>query len=481
MEKSLISLLKTQAYIDGAWVGEPTFPVLDKATGDEITRVPAMGAEETRQAIEAAHRAFGPWSKLLAKERSKVLRRWYDLIIEHADELALLLTREQGKPLAEARGEIVYGAAFVELFAEEAKRVYGEMIPTHKADARVIVMKQPIGVVGAITPWNFPSAMITRKVSPALAAGCTVVVKPAEDTPLSALALAELAQRAGIPKGVFNVVTAKDPVPVGRVLTENPLVRMITFTGSTEVGKILMEQAARTVKRVGMELGGNAPFIVFDDADLDRAVAGAMASKFRNAGQTCVCANRILVQDGVYDAFAEKLTAEVRKLKVGAGTEAGVTVGPLINAAAVKKVEEHVANAVAQGAEVVIGGKPASSGGNFYEPTVLTGVTEKMLVAREETFGPVAPLFRFKTEEDAVRMANATQFGLAAYFFSRDMGRCWRVAEALEYGIVGVNEGLTSTEIAPFGGWKESGIGREGSHHGIEEFLEMKYTLMGGL
>ena len=481
MDKKLITLLKTQAFIDGAWVGEARMPVIDKATGEEIARVPAMGPAETHAAIEAAHRAFPAWSKLLAKERAKIIRRWYELIIEHADELALLLTKEQGKPLAEAKGEIIYGAAFVELFAEEAKRVYGETIPTHKADARVVIMKQPIGVVAAITPWNFPSAMITRKVSPALAAGCTVVVKPAEDTPLSALALAELAQRAGVPKGVFNVVTAKDPVPVGRALTESPLVRMVTFTGSTEVGKILMEQAARTVKRVGMELGGNAPFIVFDDADIDRAVAGAIASKFRNAGQTCVCANRFLVQDGVYDAFAEKLTAAVEKLKVGAGTESGVTVGPLINKDAVRKVEEHVADAIEHGATVVIGGKPSKLGGNFYEPTVLTGVTPQMKVAREETFGPVAPLFRFKTEAEAVRMANDTPFGLAAYFFTRDLGRCWRVAEALEYGIVGVNEGITSTEIAPFGGMKESGIGREGSHHGIEEFLETKYTLMGGL
>ena len=481
MDKSLLTLLKTQAYIDGAWVGAPSTPVIDKATGAEIARVPNLGATETNAAIDAAHKAFPAWSKLLAKERSAILRRWYDLIIENADELALLLSREQGKPLAEARGEIIYGANFVELYAEEAKRIYGETIPTHKADARVVVIKQPIGVVGAITPWNFPSAMITRKVSPALAVGCTAVVKPAEETPLSALALAELAQRAGVPKGVFNVVTTENPVPVGRALTENPKVRMITFTGSTEVGKILMEQAARTVKRVGMELGGNAPFFVFDDADLDRAVTGAMASKFRNAGQTCVCANRILVQDGVYDAFAEKLTAAVKALKVGPGTEAGVTVGPLINKAALAKVEEHVSDALEHGAKVVIGGKPSSLGGNFYEPTVLTGVTPKMKVSREETFGPVAPLFRFHTEEEALHMANDTPFGLAAYFFTRDVGRCWRVAEALEYGIVGVNEGITSTEIAPFGGWKESGIGREGSHHGVEEFLEMKYTLMGGL
>jgi len=481
MDKKVITLLKSQAYIDGAWVGKPDMPVIDKATGEEITRVPDLGAAETKAAIEAAGRAFKPWAALLAKERSRIIRRWYDLIIEHADELALLLTKEQGKPLAEAKGEIIYAANFVELFAEEAKRIYGEIIPTHKADARVVVMKQPVGVVAAITPWNFPSAMITRKVAPALAAGCTVVVKPAEDTPLSALALAELGARAGIPKGVLNVVTAKNPVPVGNEITSNPLVRMVTFTGSTEVGKILMEQSARTVKRVGMELGGNAPFIVFDDADLDRAVAGAMASKFRNAGQTCVCANRILVQEGVYDAFAEKLAAAVKKLKVGPGLETGVTVGPLINTAAVEKVEAHIADAVSKGAKVRMGGKRDARGGNFFEPTILTGVTRDMLVAREETFGPVAPLFKFATEEEAIAMANDTPFGLAAYFFSRDMGRCWRVAEALEYGIVGVNEGLTSTEVAPFGGVKESGIGREGSHHGIEEFVEMKYTLMGGL
>ncbi len=481
MDKKVITLLRTQAYIDGAWVGQPTMPVTDKATGEEIARVPALGAAETKQAIEAAHRAFKPWAGLLAKERSKILRRWYELIVEHADDLALLLTKEQGKPLAEAKGEILYGAGFVELFAEEAKRIYGETIPTHKADARIVIMKQPVGVVAAITPWNFPNAMITRKVAPALAAGCTVVVKPAEDTPLSALALADLAERAGFPKGVLNVVTAQDPVPVGTEMTSNPLVRMITFTGSTEVGKLLMEQAARTVKRVGMELGGNAPFIVFDDADLDRAVTGAMGSKFRNAGQTCVCANRILVQAGVYDAFAAKLEAAVRKLKVGPGTETGVTVGPLINQAAVEKVEAHVADAVAKGAKVALGGKRSERGGTFYEPTVLTGVTPDMRVAHEETFGPVAPLFKFATEEEAIHIANDTPFGLAAYFFSRDMGRCWRVAEALEYGIVGVNEGLTSTEIAPFGGFKESGIGREGSHHGIEEFVEIKYTLMGGL
>ncbi len=481
MDKKVITLLKTQAYIDGAWVGAPTMPVTDKATGEVIAHVPALGAAETSHAIAAAHAAFKPWSKLLAKERSQVLRRWYNLIIEHVDELALLLTMEQGKPLAEAKGEIIYGANFVELFTEEGKRIYGETIPSHKLDARIIVMKQPVGVVAAITPWNFPSAMITRKVSPAIAAGCTVVLKPAEDTPLSALALAELAERAGIPKGVLNIVTAADPAPVGAEMTSNPLVRMVTFTGSTEVGKLLMREAAATVKRVSMELGGNAPFIVFDDADLDRAVAGAVASKFRNAGQTCVCANRILVQAGVYDAFAEKLTAAVKELKLGHGTDKGVTMGPLINTQAIEKVEAHVAEAVKAGAKIVVGGKRSSRGGTFYDPTILTGVTPKMRVAHEETFGPVAPLIKFSSEEEVVSIANDTPFGLAAYFFTRDYARCWRVSEALEYGIVGVNEGVTSTEIAPFGGFKESGIGREGSHHGIEEFVEVKYTLMGGL
>jgi succinate-semialdehyde dehydrogenase/glutarate-semialdehyde dehydrogenase len=481
MDQTVISLLKTQAFIGGAWTGEPRLPVTDKATGEEIARVPDFGREETGAAIEAAHRAFPGWSRMLAKERARILRRWYELILEHADELALLLTKEQGKPLAEAKGEIVYGAGFIEFFAEEAKRVYGETIPSHKADARILVIKQPIGVVAAITPWNFPNAMITRKVSPALAAGCTVVVKPAEDTPLSALALAELAARAGFPPGVLNVITTSHPKLVGEEMTTNPLVRMVAFTGSTEVGKILMRQAAGTVKRVALELGGNAPFIVFDDADLDQAVAGAMASKYRNAGQTCVCANRILVQAGVYDAFAEKLAAAVARLKVGAGTEEGVTQGPLINADAVRKVEEHVADAVAKGAKVVTGGRRHARGGTFYEPTILTGATTAMQLAQEETFGPVAALFEFASEEDAIRLANDTPFGLAAYFYARDIGRVWRVAEALESGIVGINEGLISTELAPFGGVKESGLGREGSHHGIEEFLEIKYMLMGGL
>ncbi len=476
-----IQLLRNQAYIDGAWVGEPRMAVVDKATGEVIARVPDLGVAETRAAIEAASRALPAWSGKLAKERSAILRRWFDLIVAHADELAMILTREQGKPLAEAKGEIIYGAGFVEFFAEEAKRIHGETIASPKADARIVVIKQPIGVVAAITPWNFPNAMITRKVTPALAAGCTVVVKPAEDTPLSALALAALAEQAGIPKGVLNIVTTSNPAPVGEELTTSKLVRMVTFTGSTEVGKLLMRQAASTVKRVGLELGGNAPFIVFDDADLDKAVAGAMASKYRNAGQTCVCANRILVQQGVYEAFAEKLTAEVRKLAVGVGTEPGVTQGPLINADAIAKVEAHVADALAKGARVALGGKRHALGGNFFEPTILTHVTADMRVAREETFGPVAPLFMFETEADAIRLANATEFGLAAYFYARDIGRVWRVAEALEFGMVGINEGVISTELAPFGGVKESGLGREGSHHGIEEFLEMKYMMMGGL
>ncbi len=427
--KTSVTLLREQAYVDGAWTGQPAMAVRDKASGEVIARVPDMGGDEARAAVAAASRAFPAWSRLLAKERATILRRWFDLIMAHQDELALILTREQGKPLAEAKGEIVYGAAFVEFFAEEAKRIHGETIPSPKANARIVVIKQPIGVVAAITPWNFPHAMITRKVTPALAAGCTAVVKPAEDTPLSALALAALAEAAGIPKGVLNIVTTSNPAAVGDVLTSDPAVRMVTFTGSTEVGKLLMRQSASTVKRVGLELGGNAPFIVFDDADLDLAVAGAVASKYRNAGQTCVCANRILVQRGVYDAFANKLAAEVARLKVGAGTEAGVTQGPLINAQAIEKVEEHVADAVAKGAKVVLGGKRHARGGNFYEPTILTHVSPDMMVAREETFGPVAPLFMFDAEDEAVGLANATPYGLAAYFYARDIGRVWRVAE----------------------------------------------------
>jgi succinate-semialdehyde dehydrogenase / glutarate-semialdehyde dehydrogenase len=480
MDKPTISLIRSKCFVDGQWIGEGKLPVTNKATGDVITRVPEFGESETRRAIEAAHSALPAWSKLIAKERSKALRAWYDLIVEHADELALLLSSEQGKPLAEAKGEILYAAGFIEFFAEEAKRVYGETIPTFKADARIVVIKQPVGVVAAITPWNFPAAMITRKAGPALAVGCTMVLKPASETPLTALALAVLAERAGIAKGVFNVITGKASV-IGKELTANPLIRMLTFTGSTEVGRTLMAQCAPSIKKLGLELGGNAPFIVFDDADLDKAVAGAMASKYRNAGQTCVCANRIYVQDKVYESFAQKLVAEVKKMRVGPGTEEGVTTGPLINKAAVEKVEEHISDALGKGAKVVIGGKRHVRGGNFYEPTVLADVTQDMLVAREETFGPVAPLFRFKTEADVIAMANDTPFGLAAYFYARDVGRVWRIAEAIECGIIGINEGIISNEVAPFGGYKQSGLGREGSHHGIEEYLEMKYMLMGGL
>jgi succinate-semialdehyde dehydrogenase/glutarate-semialdehyde dehydrogenase len=480
MDTPTLNLAKSKCYVDGQWVGEPAVPVTNKATGEVIARVPDFGEAETRAAIEAAKLAQPAWSKLLAKERSRLLRRWFDLITQNTRELALLLTSEQGKPLAEATGEIAYAAGFIEFNAEEAKRVYGETIPSFKADARIVVIKQPVGVVAAITPWNFPAAMITRKAGPALAAGCTMVLKPASETPLTALALAALAEEAGVPKGVFNVITGKASA-IGKELTSNPDVRMLTFTGSTEIGRILLAQCAPTIKKTGMELGGNAPFIVFDDADLDKAVQGAMASKYRNAGQTCVCANRIYVQEGVYDAFAEKLAAEVKKMKVGPGTADGVTAGPLINTAAVEKVEEHVADALQHGASVMLGGRRHALGGNFYEPTILTNVTKDMLVAREETFGPVAPLFKFKAEEDVIAQANDTPFGLAAYFYARDLGRVWRVAEALESGIIGINEGIISNEVAPFGGYKQSGLGREGSHHGIEEFLEIKYMLMGGL
>jgi succinate-semialdehyde dehydrogenase/glutarate-semialdehyde dehydrogenase len=480
MDTPTLKLARSQCYIDGQWVGEPKVPVTNKATGEVMTRVPDLGEAETRLAIEAAKRAQPAWAKLLAKERSKLLRRWFDLITQNTRELALLLTSEQGKPLAEAAGEIAYAAGFIEFFAEEAKRVYGETIPSFKDGARIVVIKQPVGVVAAITPWNFPAAMITRKAGPALAVGCTMVLKPASETPLTALALAALAEEAGIPKGVFNVITGKAST-IGKELTSNPDVRMLTFTGSTEIGRILLAQCASTVKKTGMELGGNAPFIVFDDADLDKAVQGAMASKYRNAGQTCVCANRIYVQESVYDAFAEKLAVEVKKMKVGPGTAEGVTAGPLINKAAVEKVEEHVADALKHGASVKLGGKRHALGGNFYEPTILTDVTKEMLVAREETFGPVAPLFKFKTDEDVIAQANDTPFGLAAYFYARDIGRVWRVAEALESGIIGINEGIISDPVAPFGGYKQSGLGREGSHHGTEEFLEIKYMLMGGL
>lgn len=481
MDKAALTLLKTHALIDGAWVGEPAMAVTNKATGDVLAHVPDLDIDDTKAAIDAAERAFPAWSKRLAKERSEVLRAWYNLIIEHVEQLALLLSYEQGKPVAEAKGEVLYGASFVEFFAEEAKRVRGETIPSHKPDGRIVVLKQPIGVVAAITPWNFPNAMITRKVSPALAAGCTAVIKPAEETPLSALALAELAQRAGMPKGVLNVVTAADPAAIGRELCTNSKVRLITFTGSTEVGRLLMQQSSSTVKKVALELGGHAPFIVFDDADIDAAVAGAIACKFRAGGQTCVCANRIFVHDKVHDEFSEKLAKAASQLKVGEGTEPSVEIGPLINEAACEKVDRHIADALQKGAKTLSGGGRHARGGTFYQPTVLTGVTPDMRVAQEETFGPVAPIFKFSTDEDVIEQANNTPYGLAAYFYARDIGRIWKVAEALEYGIVGINEGIVSTEVAPFGGVKQSGLGREGSHHGVEEFVEVKYVFMGGL
>ncbi|GEO82830.1 succinate-semialdehyde dehydrogenase [Pararhodospirillum oryzae] len=477
-------LLKDKAFVAGQWIAADsgaTFPVHDPASGAELARVADLGAAETDRAIAAAAAAWPAWRALTAKERATRLKAWHALILAHQEPLAVLMSAENGKPIAEARGEIAYGASFVEWFAEEAKRQYGEVIPAHGTDKRLLVLRQPIGVVAAITPWNFPSAMITRKVAPALAAGCPVVIKPAEDTPLSALALAELALQAGLPAGVFNVVTSSDPRAVGGRLTESPVVRKLSFTGSTEVGKILMAQCAGTVKKVSLELGGNAPFIVFDDADLDAAVAGAIASKYRNAGQTCVCANRLLIQDGVYDAFAEKLAAHVRTIQVGPALEGGFQQGPLINAEGLAKVEALVGDALAHGACALVGGKRHALGGTFFEPTILTNVTDSMRIAREEIFGPVAPLYRFSTEEEAVRLANDTPFGLAAYFYSRDIGRVWRVAEGLEYGIVGINEGIISTEVAPFGGVKESGIGREGSRHGLDDFTELKYLCMGGI
>src|SRR5690242_10583928 len=476
-------LFRQKCYIDGAWVdadGGATIAVDNPATGDTLGTVPKMGAEETRRAIEAADRALPAWRAKTAKERANVLRNWFNLMMANQDDLAALMTAEQGKPLAEAKGEIAYAANFIEWFAEEGKRIYGDTIPAHGTDKRIIVLKEPIGVTAAITPWNFPAAMITRKCGPALAAGCTMVVKPATQTPFSALALCELAERAGVPKGVFSCVTGGAKA-IGGEMTSNPIVRKLTFTGSTEVGKILMEQCAGTVKKLSLELGGNAPFIVFDDADLDAAVKGAIASKYRNAGQTCVCANRILVQDGVYEAFARKLADAVASMKVGAGAETGTVIGPLIDMKAIEKVEEHVSDALKKGARIVVGGHRHALGGSFYEPTVLANVTTDMLVTREETFGPVAPLFRFKTEGEAIQMANDTEFGLAAYFYSRDINRVWRVSEALEYGIVGINEGIISTEVAPFGGVKESGLGREGSKYGIEEFLEVKYLCLGGV
>ena len=477
-------LFRDQAYVDGQWCeadGRKRFDVDNPADGSIVGSVPDMGAAETRRAIEAANAALPAWRALPAKERSKILRKWFDLIVANADDLALILTTEQGKPLAEARGEIVYGASFVEWFAEEAKRVYGDVIPSPTNDRRLIVLKQPIGVVAAITPWNFPTAMITRKVSPGLAAGCTVVLKPAEQTPFSALALAELAERAGFPKGVLNIVTGSDAPAIGKELCANPIVRKLTFTGSTEVGRILMRQSADTVKKLSLELGGNAPFIVFDDADLDAAAEGALASKYRNAGQTCVCANRIYVQDKVYDAFADRLAQKIRALKVGRGTEAGVSIGPLIDDQGLAKVEEHVADAVGKGARLVMGGKRHALGGRFYEPTLLTDMKPTMKVAREETFGPVAPLFRFKEDAEAVALANDSEFGLCAYFYARDVGRVFRIAEAIESGIVGINVGIISNEVAPFGGVKQSGLGREGSKYGIEDFLEIKYLAVGGI
>ena len=477
------ALFREQCYVAGDWIDADSgrsFDVADPATGQPIGGVPAFGAAETRRAIEAANAAYPAWRALTAKERAGVLRRWYELMVEHQEDLAIIMTAEQGKPLAESRGEILYGASFVEWFAEEGKRAYGDVIPATLADRRIVVTKEPVGVVACITPWNFPNAMITRKAGPALAAGCTVVARPASATPYSALALGELATRAGIPPGVFNVITGPSR-ETGGELTANPIVRKLSFTGSTEVGKLLLEQCAGTVKKVSMELGGNAPFIVFDDADVDAAVEGAIASKYRNTGQTCVCANRFLVQGGVYDEFATKLAAASAALRVGPGFSGAVEQGPLIDMAAVEKVEDHIRDAVDGGASVVAGGKRHSLGGTFFEPTVITGVTAAMKVAREETFGPLAPLFEFDAEDDAVRLANATEFGLAAYFYSRDIGRIWRVGEALEYGIVGVNVGIISTEVAPFGGMKESGIGREGSHHGLDEFMEVKYLCLGGI
>ena len=477
------SLLKQEAWIAGRWtaaVDGRRIAIRNPANGTVVGEVPMMGAVETRTAIEAAAAALSNWSRKTAKERAVILRRFADLMIANTNDLAIIMTAEQGKPLAESKGEIAYAASFIEWFAEEGKRIYGDVIPTFRADSRVLVLRQPVGVAAAITPWNFPAAMITRKLGPALAAGCTFVCKPAPQTPFSALALAELAQRAGVPDGVFNIVTG-DAEQIGGELTRNPLVRKLSFTGSTAVGKKLIAQCADTVKKVSMELGGNAPFIVFDDADLDAAVQGAMASKYRNTGQTCVCANRIYVQSGIYDAFAAKLAQAVSTLRVGDGLQGPTDQGPLIDQRALEKVQAHIADAVQQGARIACGGKPHALGGTFFEPTILLDVTSQMRVAREETFGPVAPLFKFETEADVIRMANDTEFGLAAYFYTRDLARSWRVQEALEYGLVGVNTGLMSTEVAPFGGMKESGLGREGSRYGIDEYTEMKYVCVGGL
>ena len=475
------SLLVEQAYIAGEWVNAAdgkTFAVTNPARGDVIANVADMNRADAKRAIEVADKARHEWAARTGKERAAVMRKWFDLMVENADDLAAILTAEMGKPLAEAKGEVLYGASFIEWFGEEAKRVYGETIPGHQRDKRITVLKQPIGVATSITPWNFPNAMIARKVGPALAVGCGMVARPAAETPLSALAMAVLAERAGVPKGVFSVITSSRSSDIGKEFCENPRVRKLTFTGSTEVGRILLRQAADQVLKCSMELGGNAPFIVFDDADLDKAVEGAMISKFRNNGQTCVCANRIYVQTGVYDAFAAKLAAAVNKLNVGDGLKAGTTTGPLINMDAVEKVQEHIADVVSGGGKVLTGGKGHALGGTFFEPTVLTGVTNDMKVATEETFGPVAPLFKFETEEEVIHLANNTIFGLASYFYARDIGRITRVQEALEYGMVGVNTGLISTEVAPFGGVKQSGLGREGSHHGIEDYMEMKYVCL---
>lgn len=477
------NLLRTRCYVGGEWIDADngsTVDVINPASGVKLGTVPNAGKAETRRAIEAAHKAFPGWAAKTAKERAALLRRWHELMLANQEDLATLMTAEQGKPLAESRNEITYAAAFIEWFAEEGKRIYGDVIPAHQADKRIVVIRQPVGVVAAITPWNFPAAMITRKAGPALAAGCTFVCKPAIQTPYSALAMAELAARAGIPPGVFNVVTGSAS-EIGGEMTSNPIVRKLTFTGSTAVGKKLMAQCAGTLKKLSLELGGNAPFIVFEDADLDAAVQGAIASKYRNTGQTCVCANRLLVQDSVYDEFTRKLVAAVSKLKVGDGLKGPTDQGPLIDQNALEKVTEHIADAVSKGARVAIGGKPHVLGGTFFEPTVLTEVTPEMLVAREETFGPVAPLFRFRTEEEAIRMANDTEYGLAAYFYTRDLARTWRVGEALEYGIVGINTGIISTEVAPFGGMKESGMGREGSKYGILDYTEIKYMCVGGI
>ncbi len=477
------SLLRELCFIDGRWSAADKGTHLDvtnPATSERLGSIPNMGAAETRRAIAAAAAALPAWRARTAKERAIILRRWFDLMIENQEDLAILMTAEQGKPLAESKSEILYAASFIEWFGEEAKRLYGDIIPGHQADKRIMVLRQPVGVVAAITPWNFPSAMITRKAGPALAAGCTLVCKPATQTPYSALALAELAQRAGVPAGVFNMITGS-AAAIGGEMTGNPLVRKLTFTGSTEVGKKLMTQCAGTVKKLSLELGGNAPFIVFDDADLDAAVQGALASKYRNTGQTCVCANRLLIQAGVYDEFAKRLTSAVAQLRVGDGLKGVTDQGPLIDAKAVTKVEEHIADALAKGAKVALGGKRHALGGSFFEPTILTDVTPRMLVAREETFGPVAPLFKFESETQAVAMANDTEFGLAAYLYTRDLARSWRVSEAIEYGIVGLNTGIISTEVAPFGGVKESGIGREGSKYGILDYTEIKYICVGGV